>query len=255
MSGTVRVGTYFRGRGAGSEGRGLDNLRVRLDDSDGVFETDGSDVLVADIANLSLTDGVQEVAFTNDDTNVQVSAGISNTYFLSALTTVDADQQDPSAFCVTLDPDAQMVAEGKSPDFSVSIQDSAATSANVDTADPLAVTLGYFYAQANGDVVNFIWQTATEMGVAGFELHAVTNEGMAQLNETLIPSSVVDSLTPTNSAVSLVTNATLFYLLEVGVDGGVTEHGPFELGQAYGEYSVPSGVELSPRIWLPLMAR
>jgi hypothetical protein len=126
------------------------------------------------------------------------------------------------------------------------------------TATPnvgLAVTLGWFLAEADGDLVDFRWQTVTETGVAGFNLLGVTEAGKEQLNNELIPSPVIDSLTPTDYAVSFAADATTFYLQEVGVDGGVTEHGPFVLGEAYGSYAQPDDATVTPKIWLPIQAQ
>jgi hypothetical protein len=113
----------------------VENLRVRLDDGDDVFKTD--DTLVADVEALSLAGGVQTVPFTDGDANVQVSATISKTYWISVLTTADASSQSPNQFCLNFDPDADALVEGKSPDppdFSVSIQDTEPTDTGSVTA-------------------------------------------------------------------------------------------------------------------------
>ncbi len=111
----------------------IDNLRVRLDDGDGNFETNGSDVLVADVGALGPVAGVQMVSFTNGDANVQVSQGgtPSKTYWISILTTANASSANPNQLCLNFDPDSDAIVEGKTPDFSVSIQDTAATSGTV----------------------------------------------------------------------------------------------------------------------------
>ncbi len=119
----------------------------------------------------------------------------------------------------------------------------------------IPVTLGWFLAAGNGGTVNFRWQTATETGTAGFNVLAVTEGGTVQLNRELIPSKVIDSVEPTNYSVALATDAVTFYLQEVGVDGSVTEHGPFTLGREYGAYALPGGIELSPKSWLPILMR
>jgi hypothetical protein len=108
------------------------HLRVRLDDGDGLFESGGSDPLVADVDALSLSGGVQVVAFADGDANVQVSPGSSKTYWISVLTASNASSQSPNSFCVSFDPDADALVEGKAdglsePDFSVSQQDTDAT--------------------------------------------------------------------------------------------------------------------------------
>jgi hypothetical protein len=120
------------------------NMRVRLDDGDGTFEA--SDTLVADVDSLSLASGVQTVALTDGDANVQVSATISKTYWISVLTTADASSQSPNQFCVNFDPDADALVEGKTPDFSVSIQDTEPT----DTSS-VAATAGAIIIEKQTD--------------------------------------------------------------------------------------------------------
>ena len=130
---------------------------------------------------------------------------------------------------------------------------------------PLAVSLGWFLAERNGDAVDFRWQTASESGTAGFNLLAAMGDGSSgdkvQLNPDLIPSPVIDSVEPADYAFSAVTNATLFYLQEIEIDGGVHEHGPFEVGVASGvEIGVEIGVEsgndgeMTPTLWLPIVS-
>ena len=130
-----------------------------------------------------------------------------------------------------------------------------------ELATPLAVTLGWFLAERNGATVDVRWQTATENGTAGFHLLAVTESGNQRLNADLIPSTVLDSVAPTDYQMTVQTDATQFLLQEVGIAGDVTEMGPFELGVAVGvrsetESSGPeaNGPEAtSPRIYLPLI--
>jgi hypothetical protein len=113
------------------------NLRVRLDDGDGNFET--SDTLVVDIDTLALDgNGVQTVAFTDGDTDVQVAVSGSETYWISVLTTADADQQTPDTFCMIFDPDEDAVVDAKTPDAAVSIRD---TDPVYTRNEPTAITL------------------------------------------------------------------------------------------------------------------
>lgn len=122
-------------------------LRVRLDDGDGIFETDGSDVQVGIVSSGSFSldgNGTQQVAFTNNDANVQIGGTSSKTYWVSLQAPVDQGQLD---ICVRVDPDADMLVEGKTPDFSVSIQDSTAT---MTTNTPTAVLLQSFTATQHG---------------------------------------------------------------------------------------------------------
>jgi hypothetical protein len=120
---------------------GLAALRVRLDDGDGVFEVDGSDIEVTGVAapNFSLDGaGFQMVHFTNDDANVQLAPASTKNYWVSLQAPTDQGQLP---VCVRFDPDTDALVEGKTPDFSVSIQDSEPT----ETGNtPTAVSLSSF---------------------------------------------------------------------------------------------------------------
>ena len=109
----------------------LTALRVRLDDGDSTFET--SDTLVGVVTTFALdANGTQMVSFANDDSNVQVTGTNSKIYWISLEAAVDQGQL---GICVNFDPDADALVEGKTPDFSVSVQDSDATNTgNVPTA-------------------------------------------------------------------------------------------------------------------------
>ncbi len=124
-------------------------------------------------------------------------------------------------------------------------------------ATPLAVTLSYFLAEANGDTVDFVWQTATEIGTAGFNLLAEDDGGMAPLNDSLIPSPVIDSVEPTGYRFSAQSAATIFYLEEIDISGVSERHGPFSLGEVYGVHTAigPEGEAGSQSIYLPVVMK
>jgi hypothetical protein len=216
--------------------------------SDTTTEFEFSQTIEADnggsFPNFTLTkDGEQTFSNVTPGAYTVTEVSIPSPYTLDVITCIDPDGDNSSGDVGTAT-------------ATIDLAPNEAVICTFTNNDPtLAITLGWFLAEADGETVDFRWQTVTETGTAGFNVLAATDEGKVQLNAELIPSPVVDSVTPTNYAVSLATDATTFYLQEVGVDGGVTEHGPFALGEAYGEYSVPGGVELSPRIWLPLMVR
>ena len=118
----------------------------------------------------------------------------------------------------------------------------------VEVCDPtVAVTLGWFLATTQRDAVSFAWQTATETGTAGFNILAVTESGMVQLNETLIPSQAIDSVEPLDYRFSAVTSATSFMLQEVEITGAINNHGPFLLDVGYGSRIDGD----AHQVWLP----
>jgi hypothetical protein len=99
----------------------VDVLRVRLDDGDGVFEI--GDTQVGEVLTLSLASGTQTIALTDGDTNAQVGAGLSKTYWVTLAPTPNALNQTPDSLCLQMDPDAASLVQAKGSDYSVSMQD------------------------------------------------------------------------------------------------------------------------------------
>lgn len=119
----------------------------------------------------------------------------------------------------------------------------ATTSQEADNTDNTAecptttpVTLASFQATRRGDVVRFDWSTATESANAGFDLYAQTADGLARVNAELIPSQAIFSTEPLDYAYEVPdAGATVYYLDDVSIGGQVRRHGPFTLGEAYGQ--------------------
>ncbi len=117
----------------------------------------------------------------------------------------------------------------------------------IASGDPLAVTLAGFSAQQQGDAVLAMWETTSELGNSGFNLHrGLTPDGPdRQVNATLIPSQSPGSpngftYTWLDDA-DLTPGATYYYWLEdVDLSGATTLHGPVSV-----DFTVPTAVELS----------
>ena len=96
----------------GNVNNGLAALRVRLDDGDGIFEVDGSDIEVGVVSapNFSLdAAGAQTITFTNDDPNVQITPASTKNYWVSLQATTGQGQLN---VCVRFDPDADASGRG-----------------------------------------------------------------------------------------------------------------------------------------------
>ena len=124
----------------------------------------------------------------------------------------------------------------------------------------LAVTVSWFKAVREDNTIYFAWQTATETGNAGFNLLAETADGeIVQINPELIPSTVIDSVEPTDYSYSIATDADLFYVQEVGIDGTLDEIGPFVLGGTYGAHVespiTDQEIDTEPALYLPFVQR
>ncbi len=131
--------------------------------------------------------------------------------------------------------------------------DSAYFSYTVTT--PLAISLGWFRTMPEDDDVQFLWQTATESGVAGFNLFMDTEHGRQPINMEMRPSRAIDSVAPQTYGYRASVSGERFYLQEVGVTGVVTEHGPFDLGVEYGAYTSANPFDWPHTSFIPVLAR
>ena len=257
VNGATGVITTLAGNGSsGFSGDGGAAAGAQFGGPTGVAVDNAGNLFIADLGNFRIRT-VEAGSFRLDDASPDDGDGVSQSVTFSNLLA--------GAVAVTEIVPAKWVVENAKCDGSdagslsnatltVSIAaGEVVTCAFFNGSNPLAVTLGWFLAQRNAEAVDIRWQTATETGTAGFNVLAVTEGGKVRLNNALIPSAVIDSVAPINYAFSAVTDAGRFYLEEVSVDGGVTEHGPFDVGQEYGSYAVPDNLEVSPMVWLPMI--
>ncbi|MDY7080488.1 MAG: FG-GAP-like repeat-containing protein, partial [Chloroflexota bacterium] len=121
----------------------IENLHVYLDDGSGAFESI-TDTLVVTVTELSLSAGRQTVAFTDGDPNVQVTYGISQTYFVVPKMTTDADQQTPNQFRVTHVTEESSTAENRDHDLLLSLEYAVNTASGITSAtnDPPTADAG-----------------------------------------------------------------------------------------------------------------
>ena len=212
----------------------IDNLYVRLDDGDGVYSST-LDAVVATTDTLNLTDGVQMINFTDNDARVWVTqtTTISRTYWISVKTTSNASSQVPNGFCIELDPDADILVEGKTPDFGVSQQDTGpVNTGRIGNEAPTAITLARFEATSQAGAILVEWETAMEIENVGFNLYRSTspNGPYIKLNDTLIPSQSPGSVwgaVYTWLDEDVETGVTYYYKLEdIEIGGARTFHGP-----------------------------
>ncbi|MCB1035496.1 MAG: hypothetical protein KDD47_16860, partial [Acidobacteria bacterium] len=85
------------------------------------------------------------------------------------------------------------------------------------------------------------WKTETETATVGYQVLALTPSGEVPIHENLVPSRFTDSLSPETYSLEIpagelpVGAAPAFVLVDFDTRGQATRHGPFLLGQAYGE--------------------
>ena len=117
---------------------------------------------------------------------------------------------------------------------------------NCDTTTTTTpVTISYFQVaeQSNG-TLKFEWTTSTETGNVGFNLYAMVDGSRVQLNDTLLPSSVLDSVEPVQYAYDTgYVDASEFYIEDVDMFGRKQSHGPFSIGEAYGSNELPETID------------
>lgn len=108
----------------------------------------------------------------------------------------------------------------------------------------LPVTLSSFSALPNGNTIDFHWTTATEAGVAGFNLYTETESGLEKLNEQPILSQTVGSSQGQSYSYQLpALKADTFYLEEIDTHGETRFHGPYKLGETSGRAPEPEATD------------
>ncbi len=100
---------------------------------------------------------------------------------------------------------------------------------------PTPVTISYFKVVRRGGNVYFDWSTSTETGNVGFNLYAEAGGGRTRLNAELIPSQKTDSLERLDYTFETNAAGNVFYIEDVSVTGETRRHGPFQIGEEYGE--------------------
>lgn len=104
---------------------------------------------------------------------------------------------------------------------------------------PTPVTLTYFKASGSG-TVSFEWSTANETGNLGFNLY---DGQMNRLNGQLIASTVLDSNDRQDYTFSAATSSSIFYIEDVALGGETRLHGPFTLGESYGDHNSSDAID------------
>ncbi len=112
------------------------------------------------------------------------------------------------------------------------------------------VVLSSFESRQRGQRVVSRWQTASEAFNLGFNLWGNINGDWTQLNQRLIRSGAVDSVEPLNYRRSININRMPSPPTEIGISSvsssGFEEfYGPFEIGERYGEITVPKPIDWS----------
>lgn len=157
---------------------------------------------------------------------------------------VPANGTDSVSYAVIVDPDPNETYTGVSA-AAASSNFSGAQCGVSNTVTTTPVTLSFFQASQAGEVLVVDWTTSRETGNVGFNLYTETGNGRQRLNSELIPSKGISSLKPLDYHFELTgfTGGTI-YIEDVDLFNRTRQHGPFELGKAYGKRA-----DLAPVDW------
>lgn len=111
------------------------------------------------------------------------------------------------------------------------------------TVVPTPVSLASFSSARSGDLVNVRWSTATETQNVGFRLVSSSEHSKSDASSALIPSRVVDSIAPQDYQATLSTKASSLWLEDIDAKGTVKRHGPYAVGEHYGEVPQPQAID------------
>ena len=144
----------------------IENLYVYLDNGDSSWQPTDTPVLT--VTNISLTDGVQPLSFSDNDPLVQV--GPDDTplnLFVVVQAASDASSHAPNTLVVTFDPDADSIVEDRTTDASVSIQDTVPTTTGIITfvGEPTQVTIEDLPTSSGNEVLTAMLGTGASLMV------------------------------------------------------------------------------------------
>lgn len=112
------------------------------------------------------------------------------------------------------------------------------------TLSTLPVELAHVTSQRAGDSVVVQWRTAQEVENLGFNLYSIAADDVrTQLNELLVPSTAPTSVESQDYSLTVVTAAGEFWLEDVALDGTTEMHGPYAVGESYGQETPPPAVD------------
>jgi len=220
LSGTVWSDS--NGDGTQTEDGRFSGVTIELRDENGdVIQTTETD----DEGNyqfVNLADGIYTVVVTDDANQLN---GFEHTDAPAGTETDDETSKDDTGYTVDLD--------------SNGVSDTPVTDVTSDFGYEPTVTnpisLGSFIAEPLGEgVIEIRWATQTEVSNLGFNLYGLVDDEWAQLNEALILSQG-DSVAIQRYVERFTSNAEVFAIGDIDLEGKETLNGPFLLGQAYGE--------------------
>lgn len=133
-------------------------------------------------------------------------------------------------------------------DFFPADQGTFISASNCLSVTTTPVTVSSVKTRKRGKSLIFDWQTDSEAFNLGFHLWGMVDGQWQQLNKRLLAAGSVDSLTPTNyrkriNLLRLEGDITEVGLSALSTSGQEDFYGPFQIGESYGEESVPKKID------------
>lgn len=113
------------------------------------------------------------------------------------------------------------------------------------TLNTLPVSLAYFESsRSGGNQVHVRWRTAQEVDNLGFEVYGERRDGtLVTLTRRPILSKAPTSIEPQSYETTLRTGVPTLWLEDIALDGTRELHGPFAVGEPYGDPTPPEEIE------------
>ena len=112
------------------------------------------------------------------------------------------------------------------------------------TLNTLPVSLAYFESTRSGNQVQVQWRTAQEVDNLGFDIYGERRDGtLVTLTRRPILSTAPTSIEPQSYSTTLRTAVPVLWLEDIALDGTRELHGPFTVGEPYGDPTPPEEIE------------
>jgi len=221
LSGTVWPDT--NGDGVLVEPGIFAGVTIEIQDLDGNVIRKVATDLDGNYSVENLPDGQYVVVVTDED---NVLGGFTHTDSPNGLSdTTDSTSKDDTGYVVDLD------SAGINPN---PVSDSTGDFGYLPViTNPISLGLFKSTASGGGEVI-FDWATQTELANIAFNVYGELDGAWVVINDSPIIAQG-DSVQVQTYSITIKTDATVFALSDIDLTGKETLHGPYVLGQSYGE--------------------
>jgi len=115
------------------------------------------------------------------------------------------------------------------------------------TLNTLPVSLSYITSQRSAGNVTVGWRTAQEVDNLGFNLYSQADGGkLTLLTPDLVLSKAPTTVEPQSYSFTAATRTRQLWLEDVSLDGVTEMHGPYVVGESYGDPNPPQAIDWAP---------